>query len=107
MSKFQLKRLVGWVFLQIEMKCETKIIPNSTGTNAKLFRRNVPHDALLQNSFNDFAPPTKLAARAVDKKISLNGIFSRATALVPIQKQITRRFILKSSGKISQSVLIS
>ena len=29
------KRLVGWVFLQVEMKCETKVISNSTGTNAK------------------------------------------------------------------------
>ena len=46
MSKFQLKRLVGWVFLQIEMKCETKVISNSTGTNAKKIRRNVPHNAL-------------------------------------------------------------
>ena len=36
MSKFQLKRLVGWVFLQNEMKCETKVTSNSTGTNAGL-----------------------------------------------------------------------
>ena len=35
MSKFQIKRLVGWVFLQIEMNCETKVTTNSTGTNAK------------------------------------------------------------------------
>ena len=46
MSKFQLKRRVGWVFLQVEMKSETKIISNSTGTNAKQFRRNVSHNAL-------------------------------------------------------------
>ena len=25
LSKFQLKRLIGWVFLQVGMKCETKI----------------------------------------------------------------------------------
>ena len=68
MGKFQLKRLVGCVFLQVEMKCETKIIPNSTGTNAKKFRRNVPHNALLQNCLNDFAPPNKLTGRSVDKK---------------------------------------
>ena len=24
MSKFQLKRLLGWVFIQVGMKCETK-----------------------------------------------------------------------------------
>ena len=35
MSRFQLKSLVGWVFQQIEMKCETKVTSNSTGTNAK------------------------------------------------------------------------
>ena len=35
MSEFQLKRLVGWVFLQIEMKCETKVTSNNTGTNVK------------------------------------------------------------------------
>ena len=46
MNKFQIKRLVGWVFLQIEMKCETKVTSNSTCTNVKLFRRNVPHNAL-------------------------------------------------------------
>ena len=33
---FQLKRLAGWVFLQVEMKCETKIIPNSTGTKCQI-----------------------------------------------------------------------
>ena len=29
MSKFQLKRLVGWMFLQVGMKCETKVITYS------------------------------------------------------------------------------
>ena len=50
---------------------------------------------------NDFAPPNKLAARAVDKNLneSLN-------AYSP-EPQITLRFILRSYGKISQSVLIS
>ena len=35
MSKFQLQGLLGRVFLQIEMKCKTKVISISTGTNAK------------------------------------------------------------------------
>ena len=87
------------------MKCETKVTSNSTGTNAKQFRRKVPHNALLQNCLNNFAPANKLAARTVDKKY-LKMPYS-LEPLVPIQKHITQRFIIKSSGKISQSVLIS
>ena len=41
MSKFQLKRLEGW-FLQIEMKCETKVTSNSTGTNSNNFVEMFP-----------------------------------------------------------------
>ena len=29
MSKLQLKRLVGWVSLQVGMKCKTKVISNN------------------------------------------------------------------------------
>ena len=52
-----------------------------------------------KTGLNDFAPPNKLAARAVDKNY-----LSMAYSPEP---QITLRFIIRSHGKISQSLLIS
>ena len=40
--------------------------------------QNTPHITLIQNRLNDFAPPNKLAVRAVEI-ISLNGSFSLTT----------------------------